>query len=99
MGPGGAGSPLGLLRTLPNPSSTETAIEYTIEREGDTRLEVYNVQGQLIRTLVEAHDVPGRYMVSWDGTDNDGSRVASGTYFCRLWSTSGVRTEKAILLR
>lgn len=94
----GESSP-GQLRTLPNPSGTQTTIEYAIDQESDMRLSVYNVQGQLIRTLVEAHATPGKYVISWDGMDDHGRRVASGTYFCRLWSKSGARTEKAILLR
>ena len=90
---------LGQLHRLPNPFGSKAAIEYTIERGSEVNLSVYSVQGQLVRTLVDSHVAPGKYVTSWDGTDNHGRRVASGTYFYRLRSGSGTKTEKTIFLK
>jgi len=64
-----------------------------------TTLKIYNVLGQLVRTLVDEEKLPGRYEVLWDGKDDRGKEVTSGVYFYRLESSGSTETRKMILLR
>ena len=63
------------------------------------RLEVYDLTGRRVRTLVDESRPAGRYEVTWNGTDDNGARVASGTYFYRLQAGSFTRTEKMTLVK
>ena len=62
-------------------------------------LDVYSVDGRLVRTLVEGHAGPGPVEVSWDGLDGQGRRVGSGLYFIRLVAGNEVRRGKLVVLR
>jgi subtilisin family serine protease len=64
-----------------------------------TSLNIYNIRGQLVKTLIEDELLPGRYEVTWDGTDEDGKRVASGVYLYRLKTKTSQTTRKMILLK
>ena len=83
----------GLCQNCPNPFNPETTIRYAIaSKEGvHTRLIIFNVLGQPVRTLVDERQTAGFYAAHWDGRDDEGGKVSSGTYFYRL--TSGVFTE------
>ncbi|KPK99845.1 MAG: hypothetical protein AMJ91_06100 [candidate division Zixibacteria bacterium SM23_73_3] len=62
-------------------------------------LKIYNVRGQLVKTLIEDDLAPGRYEVIWDGTDEGGEKVASGVYLYRLKTPKSQTTRKMILLK
>jgi flagellar hook assembly protein FlgD len=62
-------------------------------------LVIYNVLGQKIRTLVEEPRSAGRYQVVWDGRDDRGMTVGSGTYFCRLQAGDFAIVQKMLLLK
>ncbi|UCD93365.1 MAG: T9SS type A sorting domain-containing protein, partial [Candidatus Zixiibacteriota bacterium] len=62
-------------------------------------LDVFNILGQKVKTLVDAPMPAGRHTVSWDGTGNGGRPVASGIYFYRLKASSFAETRKMILLK
>lgn len=80
-----AGLPLFALRPArPNPLSDRTTIEFELAGPRVTRLEIYDVAGQRVRTLVDAPLSPGRQRVDWDGRDAAGARVANGIYFTHL---------------
>jgi flagellar hook assembly protein FlgD len=61
-------------------------------------LSVYDVHGRLVRSLVDQAEPAGTRAVNWDGRNNAGTRVASGTYFCRIESAGTVLTRKMTLL-
>ena len=74
-----------LHQNVPNPFNPSTTITYDVAAPGGrVALEVFDVRGQLIRTLVDAQQAPGSRSVHWDGRDNRGQRVVSGLYFYRL---------------
>ena len=75
---------LDLGQNYPNPFNPQTHIEYDLPQSGLVRLVVYNTQGQRVRTLVEAYQAAGSHRLEWDGRDNAGLAVASGTYFYQL---------------
>ena len=88
----------------PNPFNPVTTISYVITGAAGgqidrTRLDVYNVLGQQVTTLVDRDEAPGVYSVIWDGRDDKGREAASGVYFYRL--TRGVQSEakKMMLLK
>jgi photosystem II stability/assembly factor-like uncharacterized protein len=83
----------------PNPFNLSTKIVYQLPETGDVSLKVYNIQGQLVRTLVDEIQKSGEHTVLWDGLANDGVEVTSGVYFYRLESGKEVKTRKMVLLR
>ena len=94
---------LSLSQNYPNPFNPVTNISYVITGAGPrvdrTRLEIFNILGQSVRILVDRDEVPGQYMVAWDGYDQQGSEVASGLYFYRLTRGDQKQTRKMILLK
>ncbi len=73
-----------LAQNSPNPFNSATEIQYGIPQDADVSVEVYNIQGHKIKTLVTEHQSAGYYTVKWDGTDDSRETVASGTYFYRI---------------
>jgi hypothetical protein len=88
-----------LAQNRPNPFNPTTTIDFYIESQSDVRLEVFNVLGQLVKTLVDRSMAPGQYSVVWDGTDTNGARMASGVYLYRLKSGDASLTKKMGLLK
>jgi len=77
-----------------------TTIAYQLKEPGRVTLNIYNVAGQLVRTLVDANREAGiNYEARWDGTTRSGERVASGVYFYRLVAKDFVKTRKMVLLK
>jgi hypothetical protein len=68
----------------PNPFSSEVAIPFTIPDDGLVVATIYNAMGANIKTVVAASQFEGENVIFWDGTDDGGSYVASGTYYCKL---------------
>jgi subtilisin family serine protease len=62
-------------------------------------LKIYNIRGQLVKTLVESNLPPGKYEVSWDGTDQNDKKVASGVYLYNLQTPQSQISRKMILLK
>ncbi|MBN1884247.1 MAG: T9SS type A sorting domain-containing protein [Candidatus Krumholzibacteriota bacterium] len=83
----------------PNPFNPTTCIAFSIDRDARVVLAVYDVTGALVRTLVNEHRPAARYSVVWDGTDDRGSRVASGVYFYRVKTAFFEQSRKMVLLR
>ena len=78
----------------PNPFSTETTVEYAIPEQTPVRLEVFNVLGQRVATLVDEVQQPGRYDVQWDGRSDAGHPLASGVYIVRLSANGETRSDR-----
>ena len=68
----------------PNPFTTGTTIHYVVPTADHVRLRIFTVAGREVTQLVDRRFAAGSYTSTWDGTDGDGRRVASGVYFCRL---------------
>lgn len=83
----------------PNPFNPETMIEFELARDHDVRLEIFDVDGQLVRTLVDGRRAAGLNRVRWDGADENGRAVASGTYFYRVTAGMEVRTDKMTMVK
>ena len=82
----------------PNPFNPETTITYSIKDRCQVRLEVYNLKGQLVRTLVNTEKASGNYRVVFDAKDDKGSPLSSGIYFYRLQAGKYISTRKMLLM-
>ena len=83
----------------PNPFNPSTTIEYSLVNDAHVNLSIYNVNGQLVRTLVDAKMKMDNYRVIWDGKNNRGNNLSSGIYFLRLKTETFTKTQKMVLLR
>ncbi|HTY36944.1 MAG TPA: putative Ig domain-containing protein, partial [Bacteroidota bacterium] len=88
-----------LEQNYPNPFNPETTVRYKVAEKIGVQISLYNIQGQKIRTLVNAVPDPGVYRVVWDGRNESGEVVSSGLYICRMQAGAFVSTQKMILLR
>jgi len=82
----------------PSPSFGQTRISYSIARPSEVTLLVYSATGQLVRTIVDESQKPGRYQFSWQGADDQGKKVGAGVYFVRLDADVNRATKKIILV-
>jgi len=73
-----------LRQNYPNPFNPQTQIQYELPTAGQVQLSVYNAAGQRIRSLVDEYQKRGLYLRRWNGSDDAGRQVASGTYLYRL---------------
>ena len=87
-----------LANNYPNPFNPATTIKYALPQAADVELTVYNVVGQVVRTLVAEHQSAGRYVVEWDATNGSGHSLSSGMYFYRLEAGGEFREVKKMLL-
>ncbi len=88
-----------LLGNYPNPFNPETTIEYQLPRASRVEIAIYNLAGQLVRTLHQAHQPAGKYKLSWDGKDERGNKVSSGVYLYRMHAGEFSTTKKMILAK
>jgi uncharacterized repeat protein (TIGR01451 family) len=88
-----------LSQNHPNPFNPETHIQFAIPTAGHVSLNVYDIQGKLIRSLVNARKSAGTYSVTWDSRDNNGIKLTSGVYFYRISSNDFIMTRKMILMK
>ena len=89
----------GLDPNYPNPFNASTQIAYRLVTPGPVRLEIYNVLGQPVHTLVDEFQVAGFHQVHWDARDQRGFAVAAGVYISRLHYPGGVQTRRLLLLK
>ena len=82
----------------PNPFNPSTLIPYQLATPSPVRLEVFNVLGQRVATLVDGQQGAGAYVARWDGTDAAGRATASGVYFYRLTVAGAHQTGKMVLV-
>lgn len=104
----GTGAPAGLPRAFelaqnaPNPFNPATTISYSVPegRAGvDVRIDVFDIRGRIVATLVDGTRDAGTYTVFWSGTDRDGRQVSSGVYFYRMRAGDFVQTRKMVVLK
>jgi hypothetical protein len=87
------------LDNYPNPFNPETQIRFEMPITGEVQLKVYNTLGQEVRALASETFTAGSHSILWDGLNNLGSPVASGTYIARLTAAGITKNVKMVLLR
>ncbi|MBK7048120.1 MAG: S8 family serine peptidase [bacterium] len=90
---------LHLAQNHPNPFNPSTTIEYMVARDGHVQLEVFDMAGHRVRTLVNESLSSGSHRVTWDGLDDAGNQAASGTYFCRMTAAGETSSRKMTLVK
>ena len=89
-----------LLQNFPNPFNPETTIGYELAESADVTLQIYNVVGQVVRTLIAAESQSaGRYQMRWNGMDDRGVPVSSGVYFYQISAGEFQTVRKLMLLK
>ncbi len=88
-----------LEQNYPNPFNPKTTISFSLKGSGQVKLQVYDVQGHLVRTLVNETRAAGQYRVDWDGRDNSGRAAAAGIYMYRLEADGLVHQKKMTLIK
>jgi hypothetical protein len=88
-----------LNQNYPNPFNPSTSIRFSVPKEGRVKIEVYDVTGSLVKTVLDEAVRVGNKEVVWDGTNSSGSKVASGMYLYRLQSDDFVAVKKMIMLK
>jgi hypothetical protein len=92
-------SSFSLQQNYPNPFNPTTFIQFTLSKSSDLQLNVYNLNGQYVKTIAAGNYSAGAHLATWDGRDSRGKAVASGIYLYRLTSAGTSFTKKMILVR
>jgi hypothetical protein len=87
-----------LMPSRPNPSRGDVTITYSLPQAGEAHLAIYDVQGRLVRNLVNRWLPAGKQSLVWDGRDEDGTNAPAGVYFYRLDADGRSRLRKLIRL-
>jgi len=85
--------------SYPNPFTEQATIEYVLGERQDVTIEIYNVLGQRVRTLVDGQKDVGVHRAAWDGHNRYGTPVGNGVYFYRLQAGEHTETRKMVLVR
>ncbi len=86
-------------QNYPNPFNPATKIDYRLPRRSHVTIEVYNVLGQKVRTVVDRVESAGTHTIIWDGKSESGQAVASGIYLYRFQAGEYIETKKMLLLQ
>ncbi|MFH2037617.1 MAG: T9SS type A sorting domain-containing protein [Candidatus Zixiibacteriota bacterium] len=86
-------------QNYPNPFNPTTNIKFAIKNRTNVNISIFNILGQKVATLADREFNAGYYEATWDGTDDNGSIVASGMYFYRLEADEFTDTKKMIMLK
>lgn len=89
----------GLSQNWPNPFNPTTSFSLSTPNPGELKVSVFNILGQQVKELADGYREAGKYDFIWDGTDNNGSKVASGVYFYRAKINDFFETKKMVLTK
>jgi len=88
-----------MITNHPNPFNPETTIEFNIPEDSKVSLKIYNMKGQLVKTMLNEEIESGTKSLTWTGDDDTGNSVSSGLYFYKLQTNSKTITKKMLLLK
>ncbi|MDO9390383.1 MAG: FG-GAP-like repeat-containing protein [bacterium] len=88
-----------MLQNSPNPFSQSTIIKYQLSQSGQVGLKIYNIQGQMVKTLVNEAKKAGSYEIRWDGRDDKGNKATNGIYLYSLQTKEERVVKRMILLK
>ncbi|MFA7056141.1 MAG: FlgD immunoglobulin-like domain containing protein [Candidatus Cloacimonadales bacterium] len=83
----------------PNPFNPETTISYDIAQKGSVTVDIYNLKGQKVKSLVNENKEAGTHSVIWQGDNDDGKQVSSGTYFYKIKSADQEVVKKMMMVK
>lgn len=88
-----------LVGNYPNPFNPSTDIKFLASEAANVKIEIFNITGQLVKTVLDEFVEAGIKAVTWDGTGDDGTRVNSGIYFSKLTAGNQTQTIKMVLMK
>ena len=88
-----------LNQNYPNPFNPKTTIRFSLPKDSNVELFVYDVNGKIVKEFINTNMQPGNYKVVWDGTNKGGVLVGSGIYFYRIKAGSFIASQKMIFLK
>lgn len=88
-----------LYQNYPNPFNPSTTIEYEIPETGLVEINIYNIQGRLVKKLDNSVHQSGTQKIVWNGRDNFGNTTASGVYFCQVKFAGNMLVKKLMLIK
>ena len=88
-----------LAQNYPNPFNPQTTISFDLQDSGPVNLGIYNLKGQLVRSLVNEHRSAGSHSVIWDGKDEKGASASSGIYLYRIKAGKSILSRKMMLMK
>jgi hypothetical protein len=88
-----------LYHNYPNPFNPTTTIRFDLPKPADVKLEVYNLLGQRMATLINGYQLAGNHTVTWNGKGDEGEDMATGLYLMKLTAGNQILTRKMFLIR
>ncbi len=88
-----------LFQNYPNPFNPSTTIQFDIPQGGLVILKIFNLKGQIIRSIARSFPNAGSYLINWDGTNEDSEKVAAGMYVYQVQFAEIILTRKMILIK
>ncbi len=88
-----------LFRVYPNPAKSLTAIRYSIPVKTKVSLQLFDISGRLVKTLINERKNAGEYSTIWNGTDEKGRKVGEGVYFCIMKRDKGFLNQKILMVK
>jgi hypothetical protein len=88
-----------LEQNFPNPFNPTTTVSYSVPKSGQVNVMVYDLLGNLVKTLVNEVQQPGAYKVQWDATNDQGQVVPTGNYILKMVAGNFSQTRKMTLLK
>lgn len=85
------------MECFPNPFTDFTTLRIEVVEDGDYLLEIFDIQGRLIKILAKENIQAGAYYIDWDGTDSNGSRLSSGVYYITM-TGEGLRQNLKVVM-
>lgn len=91
--------PVTLYQNFPNPFNPSTTISFFIPDRASINLDIFDVKGRRVKTLIDEIKPAGRYNAEWNGRNSRGNPVSSGVYYYRLTAGKNIITKKLVLMR
>jgi len=88
-----------LVQNYPNPFNPVTRIRFAVPIETHVNIDIYDLKGRSVCSLLDSHKEPGYYEILWDGTNGAGTQVSTGVYFCRLKAGDYRKTIKMVKVK
>jgi hypothetical protein len=88
-----------LYQNEPNPFNPRTTIKFSLAQNGSAKVLIYDVNGRLVKTLVDGNLAAGPHSLTWDGTNDDGKHVGSGVFWAQMKAGSFVSNKKMVILK
>ena len=83
----------------PNPFNPSTTISYSLSQSEYVKIQIYNIKGQLVKTLVNEPQKAGKHTIVWNGDNRFSRKVSSGIYLYRLETETTMETRKMLLMK